>query len=62
MNATNEKKVDIAKEILVAYIAHSPEGSRDVDSICAAAKKIFETVDSVLETTEPGKEQAGFRL
>ncbi|MHB0868901.1 MAG: hypothetical protein ACYC66_03470 [Chloroflexota bacterium] len=62
MNATNEKKVDIAKEILVAYIAHSPEDARDVDSICAAAKKIFETVDSVLGTTEPGKEQAGFRL
>ncbi len=62
MKATNEKKVDIAKDILVAYIGHSPDESRDVDAVCAAAKKIFETVDSLLETQEPAKEQAGFRL
>ncbi len=62
MKATDEKKADIAKDILVAYIGHSPEQSRDLDSICAAAKKIFETVDSMVETTAPPKEQAGFRL
>ncbi|MGE5618507.1 MAG: hypothetical protein ACM3US_04530 [Sphingomonadaceae bacterium] len=62
MKASNDKKVEIAKEILVAYISHSPEQARDVDSVCAAAKRIFETVDSIVETIEPPKEQAGFRL
>ncbi len=62
MKATNEKKVDIAKEILVAYIGHSPEQSRDVDSVCDAARKIFLAVDSLLETYEGPKEPAGFRL
>ena len=62
MKATSEKKVDVAKEILVAYIAHGPEDKRDVDAVCAAAKKIFEAVDSLLETQEPTGERAGFRL
>ncbi len=62
MKATNEKKLDIAKEIVVAYIAHSPEESRDVEAVVAATKKIFEAVDSLLETAEPPREAAGFRL
>lgn len=62
MKATNDKKMDVAKDILVAYISHGPEGGRDVDAVCDAAKKIFETVDSLVETVEAPKEQAGFRL
>lgn len=62
MKATNEKKVDIAKDILVAYIANSPQESRDVDSVCAAAKRIFEMVDSLVETQQGPTGGAGFRL
>ncbi len=62
MKATNDKKLDIAKEIVVAYIAHSPDESRDVDAVVTATKKIFEAVDALLETAEPPKEPAGFRL
>lgn len=62
MKATNDKKVDVAKEILLAYIAHSPEQARSVEDVCAAARKIFDTVDSLLDTMEQPKEQAGFRL
>ncbi len=61
MKANNDKKVDLAKEILLAYIANSPSESRDVDAVCAAAKKIFETVDSLLETAQPPSSSAGFR-
>ena len=52
----------MAKDILLAYIANSPTDNRDVDSVVAAAKKIFDVVDSMVETTEPAKEQAGFKL
>ncbi len=62
MKATNDKKADIAKDILVAYIGHAPDDARDVDAVVAAAKKIFEAVDSMVETTEGPKEAAGFRL
>jgi len=62
MKATNDKKLEIAKEIVVAYIAHSPEQSRDVDAVVAATKKIFEAVGSLVETIEPPREPAGFRL
>ncbi len=62
MKASNDRKVDLAKEILLAYIAHSPEQSRDVDTVCAAAKKIFDAVDAMLETSEQPREQAGFRI
>ena len=61
MKATNDKKVDLAKEILLAYIANSPNEARDVDTVCAAAKKIFEMVDSLLETAQQPTVQAGFR-
>jgi len=61
MKASNDKKVDVAKEILLAYIANSPAEAKDVDAVCAAAKKIFETVDSLLETTQQGGGPAGFR-
>ena len=62
MKASDEKKVDTAKEILVAYISNGPEGSKDLDSIIAAAKRIFETVDSMVESQEPPKGPAGFRM
>lgn len=62
MKATDEKKVDVAKEILVAYLGHAPSEGLNADAVCAAAKKIFETLDSLIETTEGPKEQAGFRL
>lgn len=62
MKATNDKKLHVAKEILVAYISHGPEGGREVDAVCDSAKKIFEMVDSLVETVEGPKEQAGFRL
>ena len=62
MKATNEKKVDIAKDILVAYIGHLPDDKRDVDSVCDAAKRIFAAVDSLLETQEGPSGSAGFRL
>ncbi len=62
MKATNEKKVDIAKDILVAYIANSPQESRDLESVCTAARRIFEMVDSLVETQQSPAGQAGFRL
>lgn len=62
MKATNERKVDLAKDILLAYIAHSPEDSRGVENVIDAAKKIFGAVDSLVETEGPSREQAGFRL
>ena len=62
MKASTEKKLELAKDILLAYIANSPTDSRDVDTVVAAAKKIFDMVDSTVETTEPSKEQAGFKL
>ncbi len=61
MKANNDKKVDLAKEILLAYIANSPNEARDVETMCAAAKKIFETVESLLETTQAPSTPAGFR-
>lgn len=62
MKASSDKKVDLAKDILVAYMAHSPEDSRNVDAVLSAAKRIFEAVDSMVETVEGPKEQAGFKL
>ena len=62
MKASNEKKVELAKEILLAYIANSPTENRDVDSVVSAAKKIFEAVDSMVESTDQTREQAGFKL
>ncbi len=61
MKASNDKKVDLAKEVLLAYIANSPEQARDVDTVCAAAKKIFEAIDQIVETTQPSSAGAGFR-
>lgn len=61
MKATNDKKVDLAKEVLLAYMANSPADAKDLDSVCAAARKIFETVDALLETTTQGSTPAGFR-
>ena len=61
MKATNDRKVDLAREILLAYIANSPAEARDVDSVCAAARKIFEAVDSLLETAQQPSAPAGFR-
>lgn len=62
MKASSDKKVDLAKDILVAYMAHSPEDSRNVDAVLSAAKRIFEAVDSMVETVEGPKEAAGFKL
>ncbi len=62
MKATGEKKLELAKDILLAYIANSPADSREVENVVSAAKKIFDMVDSIVETTEPSKEQAGFKL
>ena len=62
MKASSEKKLELAKDILLAYIANSPTENRDVDAVVAAAKKIFDMVDSTVETMEPAKEQAGFKL
>ncbi len=62
MKASSEKKLDLAKEIILAYIANSPAENRDVDSVIGAAKKIFEMVDSVVESTDQSREQAGFKL
>lgn len=62
MKATNEKKVDIAKDILVAYIGHLPDDKRDVDSVCVAAKRIFDMVESLIETQQGPSGGAGFRL
>ena len=62
MKATNEKKVDLAKDILVAYIGRLPDDKRDFDSVRDAAKKIFDMVDSLLETQEGPSGSAGFRL
>jgi predicted transcriptional regulator len=62
MKATDEKKVDIAKDILVAYIANSPPESKDLDSVIAATKKIFEMVDSLVQSQEAPKGSPGFRL
>jgi len=62
MKASSDKKVDLAKDILVAYMAHSPEDSRNVDAVLSAAKRIFEAVDSMVETVEGPKEPAGFKL
>ena len=61
MKASNDKKVDLAREILLAYIANSPEDSRDVDGVCTAATKIFETIDSLVETQQAPSGTAGFR-
>lgn len=62
MKASSDKKVDLAKDILVAYMAHSPEDSRNVDAVLSATKRIFEAVDSMVETVEGPKEPAGFKL
>ena len=62
MKASNDKKVDLAREILLAYIANSPTEDRNVDSVIGAAKKIFEMVDSVVESTDENREHAGFKL
>ncbi len=62
MKATGDKKLELAKDILLAYIANSPTDSREVEHVVSAAKKIFDMVDSIVETTEPSKEQAGFKL
>ncbi len=62
MNASNEKKLELAKDILLAYIANSPTEARDVESVVVAAKKIFEMVDSLVESTDSSKEHAGFKL
>ena len=62
MKATSDKKLDLAREILLAYIANSPAESKDVDSVVAAARKIFEAVDSMVESTDMARDQAGFRL
>lgn len=62
MKATNDKKLDLAKEILLAYIANGPADNKDVDSVIAAAKKIFDMVDSTVESTDQTREQAGFKL
>lgn len=62
MKASSEKKLELAREILLAYIANSPAESKDVDSVVAAAKKIFDAVDSIVESTDATRDQAGFRL
>jgi predicted transcriptional regulator len=62
MKATDDKKMDIAKDIVVAYISNSPAESKDLDSVLAATKKIFETIDSLVQSQEAPKSPPGFRL
>ncbi len=62
MKASNEKKLDLAREVLLAYIANSPADNRSVESVVDAAKKIFDAIDGLVESTDQSKEQAGFRL
>ncbi len=55
MRFTNaEKKAEIARDLAVAYIGHvNPEHLRDVDQLCRAVERLFETVDRILEVQEP---------
>ncbi len=49
-----EKKAEIARDLAVAYISHvNPEHLREIDEVCRAIEKLFDTIDRVLEVAEP---------
>lgn len=59
-NVSNEEKLKIAKDIVVAYITSSVEKKGDesskqslkADDVCNLIKKVFSTIDEILPVTE----------
>jgi hypothetical protein len=58
---TAEKKADIAKDLVVAYLSHAdPELLADLDKVDAAIARLVDAVDQNFEV--PEKAHTGFGL
>lgn len=56
---TSEKKADIAKDIVVAYLSNmKDEDLADLDKVSAAITRLVDLVDSTFEV--PERQPAGF--
>lgn len=56
-----DKKAEIARDVVVAYISHmSPEQLTDLDKVSAAIDRLVDVVENTFEV--PDKQPAGFGL
>ncbi len=59
--STTEKKAEIARDVVVAYISHvKDEQLADLDKVTSAIERLIDVVDRTFEV--PDKPQAGFGL
>ena len=59
--STPEKKAEIARDVVVAYLSHvKDEDLRDLEKVSGAIERLVDVVDRTFEV--PEKPQAGFGL